>query len=66
MGPSDTCFTFDHVANEIISQEKLFRMASLPMVENSLAGYKCCMFAYSQVFSICIRVDFAMEMASTV
>lgn len=30
-------------------QEKLFRVAGLPMVENCLSGYNSCMFAYGQV-----------------
>lgn len=31
------------------SQEKLFKVAGLPMVENCMAGYNSCMFAYGQV-----------------
>jgi kinesin family protein 15 len=30
-------------------QEKLFKVAGLPMVENCMAGYNSCMFAYGQV-----------------
>ncbi len=30
-------------------QEKLFKVVGLPMVENCLAGYNSCMFAYGQV-----------------
>jgi len=31
-------------------QEVLFRVAGLPMVENCMAGYNSCVFAYGQVF----------------
>lgn len=30
-------------------QEKLFKVAGLPMVENCMSGYNSCMFAYGQV-----------------
>ncbi|KAH7676329.1 Plus-end-directed kinesin ATPase protein [Dioscorea alata] len=50
-GHPDTRFTFDHVACETISQEKLFRVAGLPMVENCMSGYNSCMFAYGQTGS---------------
>ena len=30
-------------------QEKLFRVAGVPMVENCMAGYNSCMFCYGQV-----------------
>ena len=32
-----------------IEQEKLFKVAGVPMVENCVAGYNSCMFAYGQV-----------------
>jgi kinesin family protein 15 len=32
-------------------QEELFRVAGLPMVDNCMAGYNSCMFAYGQVSS---------------
>ncbi|XVE82347.1 hypothetical protein DITRI_Ditri15bG0141200 [Diplodiscus trichospermus] len=51
LGHAETRFTFDHVACETISQEKLFRVAGLPMVENCLSGYNSCMFAYGQTGS---------------
>lgn len=35
--------------NMYLMQEKLFRVAGLPMVENCLSGYNSCMFAYGQV-----------------
>ncbi|KAG0556184.1 hypothetical protein KC19_11G032900 [Ceratodon purpureus] len=51
VGPPETRFTFDHVAGEVVSQEKLFNVAGLPMVENCMAGYNSCMFAYGQTGS---------------
>ncbi|KAL3727874.1 hypothetical protein ACJRO7_032594 [Eucalyptus globulus] len=51
LGYPETRFTFDHIACETISQEKLFRAAGLPMVENCLSGYNSCMFAYGQTGS---------------
>ncbi|PRQ39572.1 putative plus-end-directed kinesin ATPase [Rosa chinensis] len=50
-GPPDARFTFDHIACEMISQEKLFKVAGMPMVENCLSGYNSCMFAYGQTGS---------------
>ena len=38
-----------------ILQEKLFNVAGLPMVENCMAGYNSCMFAYGQVEQGSIR-----------
>ncbi|XP_020889083.1 kinesin-like protein KIN-12C isoform X3 [Arabidopsis lyrata subsp. lyrata] len=51
LGHPETRFTFDHVASETISQEKLFHVAGLPMVENCLSGYNSCVFAYGQTGS---------------
>ncbi|KAL9674626.1 hypothetical protein QQ045_030898 [Rhodiola kirilowii] len=51
LGHPETRFTFDHVACETISQEKLFKVAGLPMVENCMSGYNSCMFAYGQTGS---------------
>ncbi|KAH6808567.1 phragmoplast orienting kinesin 1 [Perilla frutescens var. frutescens] len=51
LGHPETRFTFDHVACESISQEKLFRVAGLPMVDNCMSGYNSCMFAYGQTGS---------------
>ncbi|CAA7015568.1 unnamed protein product [Microthlaspi erraticum] len=51
LGHPETRFTFDHVASETISQERLFRVAGLPMVENCLSGYNSCVFAYGQTGS---------------
>ncbi|GER31460.1 phragmoplast orienting kinesin 1 [Striga asiatica] len=50
-GHPETRFTFDHIACETISQEKLFRVAGLPMVDNCMSGYNSCMFAYGQTGS---------------
>ncbi|XP_074585847.1 kinesin-like protein KIN-12G [Curcuma longa] len=44
-------FTFDLIADEHVSQEKLFKVAGVPMVENCVAGYNSCMFAYGQTGS---------------
>ncbi|KAI3872118.1 hypothetical protein MKX03_033179, partial [Papaver bracteatum] len=51
VGQQEARFTFDHVACETTSQEMLFRVAGLPMVENCLSGYNSCMFAYGQTGS---------------
>ncbi|KAJ8528906.1 hypothetical protein K7X08_030646 [Anisodus acutangulus] len=51
LGHPETRFTFDHVACQTISQEKLFRVAGLPMVDNCMSGYNSCMFAYGQTGS---------------
>ncbi|KAL2464505.1 Phragmoplast orienting kinesin-1 [Forsythia ovata] len=51
LGQPETRFTFDHIACETLSQEKLFRVAGLPMVENCMSGYNSCMFAYGQTGS---------------
>ncbi|KAI3920526.1 hypothetical protein MKX01_000865 [Papaver californicum] len=51
LGNPETRFTFDHVACETISQEKLFMVAGFPMVENCMSGYNSCMFAYGQTGS---------------
>ncbi|XP_057810222.1 LOW QUALITY PROTEIN: kinesin-like protein KIN-12E [Salvia miltiorrhiza] len=50
-GHPETRFTFDHIACESISQEKLFKVAGLPMVDNCMSGYNSCMFAYGQTGS---------------
>uniref|UniRef100_A0A7I4FAR1 Kinesin motor domain-containing protein n=1 Tax=Physcomitrium patens TaxID=3218 RepID=A0A7I4FAR1_PHYPA len=51
IGPPEARFTFDHVAGEHISQEKLFKVSGVPMVENCMAGYNSCMFCYGQTGS---------------
>ncbi|XP_033509839.1 kinesin-like protein KIN-12C isoform X2 [Nicotiana tomentosiformis] len=51
LGHLETRFTFDHLACETISQEKLFKVAGLPMVDNCMSGYNSCMFAYGQTGS---------------
>ncbi|XP_040993011.1 kinesin-like protein KIN-12E [Juglans microcarpa x Juglans regia] len=50
-GHPESRFTFDIVADEHVSQEKLFKVAGLPMVENCMGGYNSCMFAYGQTGS---------------
>ncbi|XP_024519762.1 kinesin-like protein KIN-12C isoform X1 [Selaginella moellendorffii] len=51
IGHPESRFTFDHVACESVNQEKLFRVAGLPMVDNCISGYNNCMFAYGQTGS---------------
>ncbi|KAK9022115.1 hypothetical protein V6N11_002406 [Hibiscus sabdariffa] len=50
-GHPESRFTFDLVADEHVSQENLFKVAGLPMVENCMGGYNSCMFAYGQTGS---------------
>ncbi|KAM7259936.1 hypothetical protein ACFE04_015677 [Oxalis oulophora] len=50
-GPPESRYTFDLVADEHVSQEKLFNVAGVPMVENCVKGYNSCMFAYGQTGS---------------
>ncbi|KAL0370246.1 UNVERIFIED_CONTAM: Kinesin-like protein KIN-12E [Sesamum angustifolium] len=50
-GHPESRFTFDLVADENVSQEMLFKVAGLPMVENCVEGYNSCMFAYGQTGS---------------
>ncbi|GJR14355.1 kinesin-like protein KIN-12C [Tanacetum coccineum] len=51
LGHPEVRFTFDHIVCETISQEMLFRVAGLPMVDNCMSGYNSCMFAYGQTGS---------------
>ncbi|KAK7291739.1 hypothetical protein RIF29_07120 [Crotalaria pallida] len=51
VGHPETRFTFDHIGCETLSQENLFKVAGVPMVENCLSGYNSCMFAYGQTGS---------------
>ncbi|KAI3686992.1 hypothetical protein L1987_80682 [Smallanthus sonchifolius] len=51
LGHPEVKFTFDHVVSEMISQEKLFSVAGLPMIDNCMSGYNSCMFAYGQTGS---------------
>ncbi|KAG6533292.1 hypothetical protein ZIOFF_007158 [Zingiber officinale] len=50
-GHPESRFTFDLIADEHVSQEKLFKVSGVPMVENCVAGYNSCMFAYGQTGS---------------
>ncbi|MQM03238.1 hypothetical protein Taro_036017 [Colocasia esculenta] len=47
-GHPESRFTFDLVADEYVTQEKLFKVAGVPMVDNCIFGYNSCMFAYGQ------------------
>ncbi|XP_020681409.1 kinesin-like protein KIN-12G [Dendrobium catenatum] len=51
IGHPESRFTFDLIADEYVSQERLFKVAGVPMVENCMAGYNSCMFAYGQTGS---------------
>jgi hypothetical protein len=46
LSPDEIAFLF--IVN-VDLQEKLFNVVGLPMVENCMAGYNSCMFAYGQV-----------------
>uniref|UniRef100_A0A7I4BD30 Kinesin motor domain-containing protein n=1 Tax=Physcomitrium patens TaxID=3218 RepID=A0A7I4BD30_PHYPA len=48
---ADQLFTYDAVAGEDASQEAVFHMVGLPMVENCLAGFNSSIFAYGQTGS---------------
>ncbi|KAJ3697159.1 hypothetical protein LUZ61_000864 [Rhynchospora tenuis] len=50
-GHPESRFTFDLVADEQVTQEKLFKVAGVPMVDNCMAGYNSCIFAYGQTGS---------------
>ncbi|KAG6763159.1 hypothetical protein POTOM_033695 [Populus tomentosa] len=50
-GHPESRFTFDLVADETVTQEKIFKVAGLPMVDNCMGGYNSCMFAYGQTGS---------------
>ncbi|KAL6976508.1 Kinesin-like protein KIN-12E [Sarracenia purpurea var. burkii] len=50
-GHPESRFTFDLVADENVSQEMLFKLSGVPMVENCMGGYNSCMFAYGQTGS---------------
>ncbi|KAG0468921.1 hypothetical protein HPP92_018249 [Vanilla planifolia] len=51
IGHPESRFTFDLIADEHVSQERLFKVAGVPMVENCMAGYNSCIFAYGQTGS---------------
>ncbi|KAJ1696848.1 hypothetical protein LUZ63_005360 [Rhynchospora breviuscula] len=51
IGHPESRFTFDLVADEQVTQEKLFKVAGVPMVDNCMAGYNSCIFAYGQTGS---------------
>ncbi|EFJ25368.1 hypothetical protein SELMODRAFT_414001 [Selaginella moellendorffii] len=47
----DQHYTFDAVADEDSTQEEMFKLVGLPMVENCLAGFNSSIFAYGQTGS---------------
>lgn len=47
-GRPESRMTFDLVADESFSQEDLFEVAGVPMVENCVGGYNSCILAYGQ------------------
>ncbi|XP_010503069.1 PREDICTED: kinesin-like protein KIN-12E [Camelina sativa] len=51
IGNPESRFTFDLVADENVTQEQMFQVAGVPMVENVVGGYNSCMFAYGQTGS---------------
>lgn len=55
-GHPESRFTFDIVADENVSQEMMFKVAGVPMVENCMEGYNSCMFAYGQVSYIVLVI----------
>ncbi|KAK3143066.1 hypothetical protein QOZ80_4BG0357660 [Eleusine coracana subsp. coracana] len=44
-------FTFDAVADELSTQEDIFHLVGLPLVENCLSGFNSSIFAYGQTGS---------------
>lgn len=46
-----TQFSYDHVAGPTVTQQKLFAVAGVPVVDNCLRGYNSCVFAYGQTGS---------------
>ncbi|CAM6067212.1 unnamed protein product [Sphagnum tenellum] len=48
---ADQHFTYDAVAGQDASQQAVFEMVGLPMVENCLAGFNSSIFAYGQTGS---------------
>ncbi|KAJ1696962.1 hypothetical protein LUZ63_005474 [Rhynchospora breviuscula] len=48
---SDHTFTFDSVADTVSTQEDVFHLVGLPLVENCLAGFNSSIFAYGQTGS---------------
>ncbi|XP_009415942.2 kinesin-like protein KIN-12A [Musa acuminata AAA Group] len=47
----DHTFTFDSVADTSSTQDDIFRLVGLPLVENCLAGFNSSIFAYGQTGS---------------
>nr|CAD1836537.1 unnamed protein product [Ananas comosus var. bracteatus] len=47
----DHMFTFDSVADITSSQDDIFHLVGLPLVENCLAGFNSSIFAYGQIYN---------------
>lgn len=47
----DHIFTFDSVADTVSTQQDIFHLVGLPLVENCLAGFNSSIFAYGQTGS---------------
>ncbi|KAL3693895.1 hypothetical protein R1sor_007546 [Riccia sorocarpa] len=46
--PQPRTFTFDYVADEVVSQEEIFAAVGKPITDACLQGYHCCLIAYGQ------------------
>lgn len=44
-------YTFDHIADELTSQEDMFCLVGAPVIENVMAGFNSSIFAYGQTGS---------------
>ncbi|OEL21050.1 Kinesin-like protein KIN12B [Dichanthelium oligosanthes] len=44
-------FTFDAVADAVSTQEDIFNLVGLPLVENCLSGFNSSIFAYGQIYN---------------
>nr|AMS24239.1 kinesin 12-Ie protein [Marsilea vestita] len=51
LGQPETMFTFDHVCCSSTTQEEIFEVAGMPMVDNCINGYNSSIFAYGQTGS---------------
>ncbi|KAL2634283.1 hypothetical protein R1flu_005762 [Riccia fluitans] len=46
--PQPRTFTFDYVADEVVTQEDIFAAVGKPITDACLQGYHCCLIAYGQ------------------
>ncbi|OAE21380.1 hypothetical protein AXG93_3658s1020 [Marchantia polymorpha subsp. ruderalis] len=46
--PQPRTFTFDYVADELVTQEEIFAAVGRPITDACLQGYHCCLIAYGQ------------------